>query len=74
MARLLSPVDFGLFAMVMTAAGLLRVFKDAGLATVTVQREEITREQVSNLFWILRYPLLISFCFRPGSAPGSLQS
>ncbi len=52
LARLLSPRDFGLFAMVATVVGYLRVFKDAGLSTATVQREGITQAQVSNLFWI----------------------
>src|SRR5439155_13431562 len=52
LARLLTPKDFGLFAMVTTVIGYLRVFKDAGLSTVTVQREGITHAQVSNLFWI----------------------
>src|SRR6267143_4894595 len=52
LARLLTPKDFGLFAMVTTVIGYLRVFKDAGLSTATVQREGITHAQVSNLFWI----------------------
>lgn len=52
LARLLSPQDFGLVAMVATIMGFLRVFKDAGLSTATVQREGITHAQVSNLFWI----------------------
>jgi len=52
LARLLTPNDFGLFAMVATIIGYLRVFKDAGLSTATIQREGITQAQVSNLFWI----------------------
>src|SRR5437899_7995567 len=32
--------------------GYLIVFMDAGLSTATVQRENITQAQVSNLFWI----------------------
>jgi O-antigen/teichoic acid export membrane protein len=52
LARLLTPKDFGLFAMVTTVIGYLRVFKDAGLSTATVQRQGITHAQVSNLFWI----------------------
>jgi PST family polysaccharide transporter len=52
LARLLTPKDFGLFAMVTTVMGFLRVFKDAGLSTATVQRDRITHAQVSNLFWI----------------------
>jgi O-antigen/teichoic acid export membrane protein len=52
LARLLTPKDFGLYAMVMVVIGYLRVFKDAGLSTATVQREGITHAQVSNLFWL----------------------
>jgi O-antigen/teichoic acid export membrane protein len=52
LARMLTPRDFGLVAMVTTVFGFLRVFKEAGLSTATVQRAEITHTQVSNLFWI----------------------
>ena len=52
LARLLSPQDYGLVAMVTALASFLRVFRDAGLSTATVQRENITQAQVSNLFWI----------------------
>src|SRR5688572_13724769 len=51
LARLLTPQDFGLVAMVTTVTGFLRIFNDAGLSTATVQREDITHAQVSNLFW-----------------------
>src|SRR5262249_42621613 len=51
LARLLTPQDFGLVAMVTTITGFLRIFNDAGLSTATVQRERITHAQVSNLFW-----------------------
>ena len=51
-ARLLVPQDFGLVAMVTTIMGFLRIFQDAGLSTATVQRQEITHVQVSNLFWV----------------------
>jgi O-antigen/teichoic acid export membrane protein/glycosyltransferase involved in cell wall biosynthesis len=52
LARLLTPADFGLVAMVFTIMSFLRVFREAGLSTATVQREGITDAQVSNLFWI----------------------
>jgi PST family polysaccharide transporter len=52
LARILAPQDFGLIAMVTTILGFLRVFKEAGLSTATVQREGITHAQVSNLFWV----------------------
>jgi O-antigen/teichoic acid export membrane protein/glycosyltransferase involved in cell wall biosynthesis len=52
MARLLTPRDFGLVAMVSTLTGFLGIFKDAGLSVATVQRDGITHAQVSNLFWV----------------------
>jgi PST family polysaccharide transporter len=51
LARLLTPQDFGLVAMVYTFTGFLKIFNDAGLSTATIQREGITHAQVSNLFW-----------------------
>jgi O-antigen/teichoic acid export membrane protein len=52
LARLLSPTDFGLVAMALTVTGFLQIFKEAGLSTATIQREDISHAQVSNLFWI----------------------
>jgi len=52
LARLLTPRDFGLVAMVTTIMGFLFVFREIGLSTATVQCESISHRQVSNLFWI----------------------
>jgi O-antigen/teichoic acid export membrane protein len=52
LARLLTPRDFGLVAMVTAVTGFLTIFRHGGLATPTIQREQITQEQVSNLFWV----------------------
>ncbi|MEA1049005.1 lipopolysaccharide biosynthesis protein [Lamprobacter modestohalophilus] len=52
LARLLSPADFGLVAMVTIMTGLLSKFMDGGLSMATIQRQEITQGQISNLFWI----------------------
>ena len=52
LARLLGPREFGLYGMVMAIAAFMNMFKDAGLSTVTIQKESITQAQVSNLFWI----------------------
>src|SRR5712691_8382535 len=51
-ARLLAPEDFGLVGMVTAFTGVLNLFRDFGLSTATVQREEVTEEQISTLFWI----------------------
>jgi PST family polysaccharide transporter len=52
LARLLSPEDFGLVAMVAVLTSFLRLFREGGLSTATVQHENLTFAQVSNLFWI----------------------
>jgi O-antigen/teichoic acid export membrane protein len=52
MARLLDPKDFGLVGMVAAFTGVLNLFRDFGLSTATVQRQNVTDEQISTLFWI----------------------
>ena len=52
LARLLSKEDFGLVAMAATLTGFLRMFREGGLSTTTVQKQNITQAQVSNLFWL----------------------
>ena len=52
LARLLTPTDFGLVAMVGAITGLGQAFADLGLSEATVQRQEITHGQVTTLFWI----------------------
>lgn len=52
LARLLLPEDFGLVAMVAAITGVVDSFRDLGLSAATVQRQDITHAQVSNLFWI----------------------
>lgn len=51
LARLLSPDEIGLIAMVLVILGLLEYIKDMGLGVVTVQQPNITHGQVSSLFW-----------------------
>ena len=52
LARLLTPGDFGLQGMIVAMTGFLTLFKDIGLSTVTVQREVVTHDETSTLFWI----------------------
>ncbi|MBA7485941.1 hypothetical protein ES707_21493 [subsurface metagenome] len=52
LARLLTPQDFGLIAMVTAVTGFVMMFKDMGLSMATVQRAEINHNQISTLFWI----------------------
>jgi O-antigen/teichoic acid export membrane protein len=52
LARLLEPRDFGLVGMATAVTGVLNLFRDFGLSTASVQRETVTDEQMSTLFWI----------------------
>jgi PST family polysaccharide transporter len=52
LARLLAPKDFGLVGMVTAFTGVLSLFRDFGLSAAAVQRDNVTQEQVSTLFWI----------------------
>lgn len=52
LARLLTPEYFGLVGMVTALTTFAEMFKDLGLGTATIQRKEITHEQISTLFWI----------------------
>jgi PST family polysaccharide transporter len=78
LARILSTGDFGLVGMAAAFTGFLTLFRDAGLSIATVQREVITRNQTSTLFWVnLAFggvlfvicaasgPLLVSFFREP---------
>ncbi|MGI8919830.1 MAG: lipopolysaccharide biosynthesis protein [Pyrinomonadaceae bacterium] len=58
MARLLTPEDYGLIGMVIVFTNYMTMFKDMGLSLATVQRAEISFEQISTLFWI---NVLLSF-------------
>lgn len=52
LARLLLPEHFGVIAMVTAITTIAERIKDLGLSVATVQRDRITHEQVSNLFWL----------------------
>jgi PST family polysaccharide transporter len=51
LARLLTPADYGLIGMVAVFTGFISVFKDLGLSAATIQKAELSSQQVSTLFW-----------------------
>lgn len=69
LARILSPKEFGLAAMVFVVTDFARVFTEMGLGTATVQMKDITHDEVSNLFWINIGIGLISMLFVAGLSP-----
>ena len=50
--RQLTDEDYGLFAMVTVLTGLAAIFLELGLFNAVVQKQKISHEQVSTLFWI----------------------
>lgn len=52
LARLLTPADFGLVAMVTPILPIVESLRNFGLQAATVQREEVSHHQASALFWL----------------------
>src|SRR5262245_65538655 len=69
LARLLDPKDFGLVGMVTAFTGVLNLFRDFGLSSATVQRGQVSDDQVSTLFWINVLVGVFLGLLRAGTAP-----
>jgi PST family polysaccharide transporter len=52
LARLLRPADFGLYAMVVSIAGLVIAVRDFGLPLAAIQQPTIKEAQLTGLFWL----------------------
>jgi polysaccharide transporter, PST family len=52
LARLLSPEDFGLVAMVTAVIGVADLVRDFGLSSAAVQSVTLEDEERTNLFWV----------------------
>ncbi len=70
LARLLSPKDFGLVAMVLSVTAIAERFSELGLSTATIQCRELSHQQVTNLFWVNFVAGCLLSLLVCGSAPG----
>ncbi|GAA1510533.1 PST family polysaccharide transporter [Agromyces terreus] len=52
LARLLTPADYGLIAMVTAIIGVGEIFRDFGLSSAAIQAKTVSRQQKDNLFWL----------------------
>jgi PST family polysaccharide transporter len=52
LARLLSPADYGIMAMVVAVTAFAGLFRDLGLSSAAIQKHTLTNAQQSNLFWM----------------------
>src|SRR5436189_6444615 len=50
LARLLSSQDYGIVAMVVSVTAFAKLFQDLGLSVATVQKHDLTSNQVSTIF------------------------
>jgi len=78
LSRLLDPKDFGLVAMVTVVTGIYGMFTSLGLSSATIQRDTVTDQQISTLFWVnlltgavlgllclVSAPILVAFYHEP---------
>lgn len=60
LARLLSPDEFGLMAMLNVIVGFTMAFSDVGISNAIIHRQDATREQLSSLYWLsLAFGMLV---------------
>lgn len=52
LARLLSPADFGLFAVATVAVGFLELLRDLGTGQAIIQRRELSEDLLSSVFYL----------------------
>ena len=52
LARLLTPEDYGLLAMVTAIIGVGELVRDFGLSSAAIQAKRLSQGQKSNLFWL----------------------
>ncbi|MCH6257381.1 lipopolysaccharide biosynthesis protein [Puniceicoccaceae bacterium K14] len=51
LARLLSPYDYGLLAMITSVTAFAGLFRDLGLSSAAIQKSDLTDDQQVKLFW-----------------------
>ena len=60
LARLVTPADFGLLAMVTPLLALVDSLSNLGLETATVQQQNLSHRQTNDAFWLsLKFNLLV---------------
>lgn len=52
LTRYLSPADYGLMALITVVISYGSLFSDMGLSTAFVQRQQISQEERSSLYWL----------------------
>jgi teichuronic acid exporter len=53
LARMLAPEDYGLYAIALSVLAMVELMQEFGLGTALIQRQDLTRSQVSAVFWVV---------------------
>ncbi|MBW1999060.1 MAG: lipopolysaccharide biosynthesis protein [Deltaproteobacteria bacterium] len=69
LARLLSPVDFGLVAVATTTLSLLQIFQDFGMSKALIQSDENQQDVFNAVFWTNLARILILYALLVFAAP-----
>lgn len=69
LARLLTPADYGLFAMALAAISLLDLFREVGLGTAIIQRQTLEKQTLDTIFWIVSATSFLLFMAALAGAP-----
>lgn len=62
LARFLEPSAFGLMALVMVVIGFSQAFLDMGISNAIIHKQEISKNQLSTLYWVNVLAGLVLFC------------
>lgn len=52
LARLLTPADFGLVAVVLAIIAVVQIFSDAGVSNAIIHYQDITPRELDSLYWL----------------------
>ena len=52
LARILSPSDFGLMAIVMVIIGFSNMFIDMGISNAIIYKQKVTENKLTSLYWL----------------------
>ena len=52
LARLISPQDFGMMALILSVTAFIQLFGDLGVSSTIIYSREISKEVLSTLYWL----------------------
>jgi len=69
LTRVLDKKDFGLMSLVMVIVGFSQAFLDMGISNAIIHKQEITKKQLSSIYWLNIISGILLFLVVCGIAP-----